>query len=81
MSDLRIVWSKREKALVYHGEKYTAPILAHLLEGVLMDALYGGQLPTTDPRHGRTVAQELEARGFDLTTLRFSIKRRTDTSR
>ena len=27
---------------------------------------------------GRTLAQELEARGYDITTLRFSISRKTD---
>jgi len=26
---------------------------------------------------GRTLAQELEARGYDITTLRFSISRKT----
>ena len=74
--DMTIRWSKREAALVYNGCKYTAPILAHLLEGLHMEDLYGGVLSKDDPRHGKTVAQELEARGYDMSTLRLSISKK-----
>jgi len=61
---LRIYWSKREKALLYNGPKQTGGLLASLFE----------QHRNND---GRTLAQELESRGYDLTTLRFTIKHKT----
>lgn len=63
---LKIYWSKREKALLYNGPKQTGGLLASLFE----------QHRNSD---GRTLAQELDARGYDLTTLRFSIRRKEGT--
>jgi hypothetical protein len=37
--------------------------------------LYGA-LSFVDMGHGKTLTQELEARGYDITTLQFSIKRK-----
>lgn len=79
--DQSVRWSNRERALLYHfeGEKPTSMLIAHLFEGVKMGDLYN--YVGRNPRDGdeRTFAQELEARGYDLTTLRFSIrKKQTD---
>jgi hypothetical protein len=70
--ELRIYWSKRERtyrddkatsgALVYNGEKCTGGMLATWFERIELDK--------------RTLAQELDARGYDLSTLRFSIRKK-----
>jgi hypothetical protein len=60
--DLRIYWSKRESALVYDGSNPTGGLLATMLEGVPYELDH------------KTLAKELEARGYDLSTLRFSIR-------
>lgn len=74
-ADQSIKWSKREKALLYHFErdKPTSMLIAHFFEGILMGRAYGGAVQEGD---NRTLAQELDARGYDLTTLRFSIRRK-----
>lgn len=71
---LTIRWSKREKALVYAGSKPTGGMLALFVEGVKLADVY--RTTTPDPNDERTLAQELYARGYDLTTLRFSIRRK-----
>jgi len=60
--DLSVRWSKREKALLYFGSKPTGGLLALVFEG--------------HKPYGKTIAEELIDRGYDLTTLRFSIRRR-----
>lgn len=56
-------WSKKEKALLYGGiSKQDGGILAHFFEGI--------QWPD-----GRNLAQELEARGYDLKSLKLTIRR------
>lgn len=81
-ADQRVRWSKRERALLYGFErcKPTSMLIAHVFEGITMGDLYG----RTDgrprkPEDERTFAQELEARGYDLTTLRFQIRRKAGT--
>ena len=63
-AELRVRWSNRERALVYYGERPDGGWLSHVLEGVNL------------PHDGRTLVQELQSRGFDLTTLRFQIRRK-----
>ena len=66
MSDtdkLIVRWSKRDKAHLYCGGKQTGGMLAHYFEGI--------RYPDE-----HTLMQELERRGYDLTTLRFSIKKK-----
>ena len=76
--DLYIRWSKRERALVYGGGcKPTSGMLSGVFEMMTQEALYSGTLDGDDPRRGKTLAQELERRGYDLTTLRFSIRKVT----
>ena len=75
-ADQSVRWSKREKALLYHyeGQKPTSMLIAHVFEGVTMGQLYGGyQGREHHVSDARTFTQELEARGYDLTTLKFSI--------
>ena len=87
--DLTIRWSKREKALLYDGCKPTAGLLAGVLEritlGAMDERLCGveckrngliARLRTPDPSDSRTLAQELEARGYDMSTLRLSIHKK-----
>lgn len=62
---LRVSWSKREKALVYDHPDYASNggLLCRYFEGLK----YPGE---------KTLAEELDARDYDLTTLRFSIERK-----
>lgn len=81
--ELRIRWSKREKALLYDGSKPTGGLLAHAFEGAKLLDIYGmrdglaARVHQPDPSDERSLAQELDARGYDLTTLRFSIRKKT----
>lgn len=70
-----VCWSKRERALLYcfEREKPTSMLIAHMLEGVKMGDVYSHVGRKRELGDERTFAQELEARGYDLTTLRFSI--------
>jgi hypothetical protein len=61
--DLSVRWSKRENALVYDGEKPSGGMLAYHFEGV----------PTL---HAASLIKDLDDRGYDLTALRFSIRRK-----
>lgn len=77
--DQAVRWSRREKALLYHyeGQKPTSMLIAHVFEGIKMGEMYGdypGRVK--QPGDDRTFAQELEARGYDLTTLKFSIRKK-----
>jgi len=80
--DLEIRWSKRERALLYAGCKATGGMLSHFLEGVKLIDAYGlrdglaAKLHYKNASDERTLAQELDARGYDLTTLRFSIRKK-----
>jgi len=79
--DQSVRWSKRERALLYHyeGQKPTSMLIAHVFEGITMGDLYGGYAGRErQPGDDRTFAQELEARGYDLTTLKFSIRKRQE---
>lgn len=87
--DLSIRWSRRERALLYDGEKPTGGMLASIFERITMGEMDGNMCgvecnrngigariragKAQDPSDLRTFAQELDARGYDLTTLRFSI--------
>lgn len=59
--DLSVRWSKRERALLYDGAKPTGGMLASFFERI-------------ESYDKKTLAAELEARGYDLTTLRFSLR-------
>lgn len=80
--ELTIRWNRRECALLYVGEKPTGGMLAHFLEGVRIRDANGtrhglaAKLHYPNPSDERTLAQELDARGYDLTTLRFSIRKK-----
>lgn len=69
----RVRWSKREQALLYGWDrsKPTSMLIAHIFEGITMGDIYRHAQP--QPNDERSFAQELEARGYDLKTLRFSI--------
>jgi hypothetical protein len=81
--DLRVRWSKRERALLYgyEGDKHTSMVLAEFFEHLTMGTLYDYKGRKPEPGDDRTLAQELDARGYDLTTLRFSIRRKADADR
>lgn len=80
--ELRIYWSKREKALLYDGRKETGGMLSYIFENIKIIDIYGqrhglgAKLHTPDESDERTFAQELDARGYDLTTLKFSIRKK-----
>lgn len=66
---LYVRWSKREKDLLYnYPRKSDAGILINYFEQLESSATCDGKV--------RNMRQELEARGYDLTTLKFSIKRK-----
>lgn len=82
LAKLTVRWGKREKALLYIGSKPTGGMLAQFFERAKILDIY-------DQRHGlgarihrpcesdeRSLAAELDARGYDLTTLRFTIQRK-----
>jgi hypothetical protein len=81
-ADLRIYWSKREKALIYDGVKQTGGMLSAFFERARMLDIYdmrhglAAKLHHPDESDERTLVQELEARGYDLTTLRFQIRKK-----
>lgn len=60
---LRVSWSKREQDLMFHfpTRKCDGALLYHALN-------------TTEVHQGRSLVEELEARGYDISTLKFSIK-------
>ena len=60
--DLRVYWSKREKALMYYAPGPTGGVLSYHFEQTLT---------TQDV----ALTKLLEDRGYDLTTLRFSIRK------
>jgi hypothetical protein len=64
----RVKWSKRERALLYcfDGDKPTSMLIAYAFEHVKVHD--GGDGVE------RSLAAELERRGYDLTTLKFDIK-------
>lgn len=74
-------WSKREGSLLYRyeGDKPTSGMIAHYFEGVKQLDAYGmrhglaARIHTPHPSDELTLAQDLDARGYDLTTLKFSI--------
>ncbi len=78
--DQYVRWSKRERSLLYgySGDKPTSMLIAHFLEAITMGDAYGnGRIARApQPGDGFTLAQELDARGYDLTTLRFSIRKK-----
>ena len=66
--ELRVAWSKKERDILYSyggggASKPTSMVIAHAFEVV---EVYGG----------KSLRAELEARGYDLTTLKFSIRRK-----
>jgi hypothetical protein len=81
---LLVRWSKRENALLYDGGKSTGGMLAHLFEYAKLGESYSMKEPDEvrtpygphDDWLRRTLVKELEARGYDPTTLRFSIRKK-----
>ena len=79
---LVVRWSKRESALLYVGPKATGGMLSRFLEGVKIIDVYGqrygigAEIHRPDESDERTLAQELDARGYDLSTLRFTIQKK-----
>lgn len=64
-ADLRVRWSKRERDLMFAYEQH--PSDGHLMYGAFCVT------PVCD---GKSLADELDARGYDLTTLRFQIRKK-----
>lgn len=91
-AELRVYWSKREKALMYDGCKPTGGLLYSVFErtklGEMFERLCGVECKRNgyvarinegrpvDPMDLRGLAKELEARGYDLTTFRFQIRKK-----
>ena len=77
-ADQSVRWSKRENSLLYHyeGQKPTSMLIAHVFEGVQMGQFYSYAGRENRKEDERTFAQELDARGYDLTTLKFSINKK-----
>lgn len=87
--ELKVNWSKREKDLMIH---YPKSCDGHLMHCFLSRPIYwllysepntesGESLVTKVPGHGnlisaRSIKDELEARGYDLSTLKISIKKK-----
>jgi len=89
--ELTVRWSKREKALIYDGSKPTGGWLSGIFERITIAEMNGylcsheckqngliARIHRPEESDKRTVAQELDARGYDLTTLRFSIRKKQD---
>lgn len=63
---LTIKWSKREKDLMFN---YPSKPDGHLMHNAF------SYTPTSS---GKSLIEELTARGYDITTIKFSIERRAD---
>ena len=69
MFDLKIKWSKKENDLLYYyPRKSDGGVLHDFFEYLTSKATCDGQ--------ERTLRNELIARGYDITTLKFSIKKK-----
>lgn len=83
-ADLRVRWSRRELALMYYGSAPTGGLLSMFLEQVKLIDAYGmrtglaAKIHRPDASDERSLAQELDARGYDLTTLRFQIRKKAE---
>jgi hypothetical protein len=62
-------WSKRQQDVVFHWPDAKA-------DGRLLYAYLACERREFDGTWGPSLLKELEARGYDLTTLRFSIKKK-----
>jgi len=71
---LSMYWSKREKDIVY---AYPSKVDGHMLHHRLGSEVYNKWKDEYD----LSFFKELEARGYDLTTLRFSICKKEDHPR
>ncbi len=75
---LRVYWGKAERwdnpSVVYNGENNACSFLAFALEHrrPALEHFKGTFKHEAEP----SILQELEARGYDLTTLKFSIKKK-----
>jgi hypothetical protein len=68
----RVYWSKRENALLYHQDGTVGDQTASSSTGGMLALAFEG----VDIGYGRSLAAELESRGYDLTTLRFCIRKK-----
>lgn len=78
-AELRIYWSKREKSLMYYGTGPTGGMMHQFFDNVKLVDAYGmrhSRVHRPDESDERSLAQELDARGYDLTTLRFQIRKK-----
>ena len=86
--DLLVRWSKPEGSLLYvyenNASKALGSILSRVLEHATMGQVYGTNTEfwkkfnadrPKDPEDEMTVAKMMEHRGFDLKTLRISIRK------
>jgi hypothetical protein len=62
--ELRIDWSKKEKDLLFHSMSSPDGHLMHVFTHYVQF-------------DGKTLRQALEERGYDITTLKFSIRKKT----
>lgn len=67
--ELRVVWSKREEDLLFHFNGQKAD--SHLIHSMLC-----AERLKLDGEFERSFVHELEARGYDVKTLRFSIRKK-----
>lgn len=73
--DLTVKWSKRENALMYNGSKQTGGMTAYIFETKIVH----DKTVLSDSSHRElTFIKELEDRGYDITTLKFSIYKKSD---
>lgn len=71
LNTLWMSWSKKEKDMMYRYP--TSSRDGHLLHSFFsVDQVINGE------RH-KSLVKELESRGYDLTTLRFSIRKKDET--
>lgn len=81
-AELRIYWSKSEKSLMFYGTGSTGGLMHQFFDNVKMIDAYGmrhglaAKIHHPDESDERSLAQELDARGYDLTTLRFQIRKK-----
>ena len=76
---VKMYWSKREKDLMFDWNSPASKSDSHLLHNVLCNKRFlPSFLSPKEWQEEKSLIDELEERGYDITTLKFSIKKKVE---